>query len=77
MINISKFAQQNLNWARTTPPDKMASIGASYKMELRKLAVPITCKVDEIMLQLLNNESDFFIFSEFNFVTCIRRGLGY
>ena len=71
MSAISMFAKQNANMANNIPPEGIKTTGAQLKRQLREWAVYIACRVDEVLIKLLNTETDFFIFKEFDYYTCI------
>ena len=71
MSAISMFAKQNANMANNIPPEGIKTSGAQLKRQLREWAVYIACRVDEVLIKLLNTETDFFIFKEFDYYTCI------
>ena len=71
MSSISMFAVQNANMANNIPPEGIQSVGEQLKRQLREWAVYITCRVSEVNLQIINNETDYFIFKEYDYYQCI------
>ena len=68
---IWEFTQTNIPMSRVPDFYKQQSSSDSYRAQLRPKAVIISCRVDNILFQMLNHDSDYFTWAKFDFDQCL------